>query len=111
MRDENDLIYNLLLTVPMATLGIGAPTVKKSKPLLREHNPEKCCVLRKALHVKRYGTGDLLVNVGVYIPENLSGDEKALWNCLQIPSNVKPNANGVHAISFRVSEICLNSWI
>jgi len=42
--------------------------------------------------VNRYGTGDLLVNIGVYIPENLSKDEKAAIEKLGKSDNVKPNA-------------------
>ena len=99
MRDENDLIYNLLLTVPMATLGgsVEVPTVegKVKVTIAPGTQPGKVLRLRgKGLpSVNRYGTGDLLVNVGVYIPENLSKDEKELMEKLANSSNVKPNAN------------------
>lgn len=99
IRDENDLIYNLLLTVPMATLGgsVEVPTVegKVKVTIAPGTQPGKVLRLRgKGLpSVNRYGTGDLLVNVGVYIPENLSKDEKALMEKLANSSNVKPNAN------------------
>ncbi len=99
MRDEIDLIYNLLLTVPMATLGgsVEVPTVegKVKVTIAPGTQPGKVLRLRgKGLpSVNRYGTGDLLVNVGVYIPENLSKDEKALMEKLANSSNVKPNAN------------------
>ncbi len=98
IRDENDLIYNLLLTVPMATLGgsVEVPTVegKVKVTIAPGTQPGKVLRLRgKGLpSVNRYGTGDLLVNVGVYIPENLSKDEKALMEKLSGSSNVKPNA-------------------
>lgn len=99
IRDENDLIYNLLLTVPMATLGgsVEVPTVegKVKVTIAPGTQPGKVLRLRgKGLpSVNRYGTGDLLVNVGVYIPEILSKDEKALMEKLANSSNVKPNAN------------------
>lgn len=99
IRDENDLIYNLLLTVPMATLGgsVEVPTVegKVKVTIAPGTQPGKVLRLRgKGLpSVNRYGTGDLLVNVGVYIPENLSKDEKALMEKLANSSNVKPNAS------------------
>lgn len=99
IRDENDLIYNLLLTVPMATLGgsVEVPTIegKVKVTIAPGTQPGKVLRLRgKGLpSVNRYGTGDLLVNVGVYIPENLSKDEKALMEKLANSSNVKPNAN------------------
>jgi molecular chaperone DnaJ len=98
IRDENDLIYNLLLTVPMATLGgsVEVPTVdgKVKVTITPGTQPGKVLRLRgKGLpSVNRYGTGDLLVNIGVYIPENLSREEKAIMEKLGDSSNIKPNA-------------------
>ena len=98
IRDENDLIFNLLLTVPMATLGgsVEVPTVegKVKVTIAAGTQPGKVLRLRgKGLpSVNRYGTGDLLVNIGVYIPENLSKDEKAAIEKLGKSDNVKPNA-------------------
>ena len=99
IRDENDLIYNLLLTVPMATLGgsVEVPTVegKVKVTITPGTQPGKVLRLRgKGLpNVNRYGIGDLLVNIGVYIPENLSRDEKAMMEKLSASTNVKPNAS------------------
>lgn len=99
IRDENDLIYNLLLTVPMATLGanVEVPTVdgKVKVTIAPGTQPGKVLRLRgKGLpSVNRYGTGDLLVNVGVYIPENLNKEEKATMEKLSKSDNVKPNAS------------------
>lgn len=98
IRDENDLIYNLLLTVPMATLGgsVEVPTVegKVKVTIAPGTQPGKVLRLRgKGLpSVNRYGTGDLLVNIGVYIPENLNKEEKATIEKLSKSENVKPNA-------------------
>lgn len=98
IRDENDLIYNLLLTVPMATLGgsVEVPTVegKVKVTIAPGTQPGKVLRLRgKGLpSVNRYGTGDLLVNIGVYIPENLNKEEKAVLEKLGKSDNVKPNA-------------------
>ena len=38
-----------------------------------------------------YGTGDLLVNVMVYVPENLNADERAAIEKLRDSANVKPS--------------------
>ena len=98
IRDENDLIYNLLLTVPMATLGgsVEVPTVegKVKVTIAPGTQPGKVLRLRgKGLpSVNHYGTGDLLVNIGVYIPENLNKEEKASIEKLSKSDNVKPNA-------------------
>lgn len=99
IRDENDLIYNLLITVPMATLGgsVEVPTVdgKVKVSISAGTQPGKVLRLRgKGLpSVNRYGTGDLLINIGVYIPENLNKEEKALIEKLENSNNVKPNAS------------------
>jgi molecular chaperone DnaJ len=99
IRDENDLIYNLLLTVPMATLGgsVEVPTVegKVKVTIAAGTQPGKVLRLRgKGLpNVNRYGTGDLLVNIGVYIPENLNKEEKVTMEKLGKSDNVKPNAS------------------
>lgn len=98
IRDENDLIYNLLLTVPMATLGgsVEVPTVegKVKVTIAPGTQPGKVLRLRgKGLpSVNRYGTGDLLVNIGVYIPENLNKEEKIAMEKLGKSDNIKPNA-------------------
>ncbi len=99
IRDENDLIYNLLLTVPMAILGgsVEVPTVegKVKVTIAAGTQPGKVLRLRgKGLpSVNRYGTGDLLVNIGVYIPENLNKEEKSAMEKLGKSNNVKPNAS------------------
>lgn len=97
IRDENDLLYNLLLTVPQATLGttVEVPTVDGKAKLKIEPGTQPGKVLRlrnKGLpSVNRYGTGDLLVNVSVYIPETLSATEKEILNGLENSPNFQPN--------------------
>jgi molecular chaperone DnaJ len=99
IRDENDLIYNLLLTIPMAALGgsVEVPTVegKVKVTIPAGTQPGKVLRLRgKGLpNVNRYGKGDLLVHIGVYIPENLNRDEKATMEKLGKSENIKPNAS------------------
>ena len=41
--------------------------------------------------INSYGTGDLLVNVSVYIPETLSSTEKETLNGLENSPNFQPN--------------------
>ena len=81
IRDENDLIYNMLLSVPTAALGgtVEIPTIDSKVKVKIEPGTQPGKVLRlrgKGLpNVNSYGysngTGDLLVNVSVYIPETL----------------------------------------
>ncbi|MDR1525875.1 MAG: molecular chaperone DnaJ [Tannerella sp.] len=97
IRDENDLIYNLLLTVPQAMLGdtIEVPTVEGRAKVRIDAGTQPGKVLRlrgKGLpSVNGYGSGDLLVNVSVYIPEVLSSDEKAKIRQLQSSPNFQPD--------------------
>ncbi|MBE6275511.1 MAG: molecular chaperone DnaJ [Bacteroides sp.] len=101
IRDENDLIYNLLLSVPTAALGgtVEIPTIDSKVKVKIEPGTQPGKVLRlrgKGLpNVNSYGysngTGDLLVNVSVYIPEALSKDEKQALEKMQDSDNFMPN--------------------
>ncbi len=99
IRDGNDLVYNLLLSVPTAILGdsVEVPTVdgKVKVTIPPGTQPGKVLRLRgKGLpNVNRYGTGDLLVNVGVYIPEHLNREGKALVERLAKLEHVRPHAS------------------
>lgn len=99
IRDENDLIYNLLISIPTASLGgsVEVPTVdgKVKVTISPGTQPGKVLRLRgKGLpSVNKYGTGDLLVNIGVYIPENLDREEKQIMEKLSKSNNMKPNSN------------------
>ena len=97
LRDENDLIYNLLLSFPQAALGgsVEVPTVDGKVKVKIDPGTQPGKVLRlrnKGLpSVNGYGTGDLLVNVSVYVPENLSQSEKDTLNGLENSPNFQPN--------------------
>jgi len=99
MRDENDLIYNLLLSVPDAILGTSAeiPTVKGKVRVKIEAGTQPGKVLRlrgKGLpSVNGYGTGDLLVNLNVYIPESLSKEEQKSLDKFRDSDSFKPSAS------------------
>ena len=99
IRDENDLIFNLLLSVPEAILGTSAeiPTVKGKVRVKIEAGTQPGKVLRlrgKGLpSVNGYGTGDLLVNLNVYIPESLSKEEQKSIEKLRDSEGFKPSAS------------------
>lgn len=85
VRDGNDVIYNLLLDFPTAVLGgdVEIPTIDGGKVKIKVEpgtQPGKTLRLRgKGLpSVPGYGngTGDLVVNISVYVPKTLSSDEK-----------------------------------
>lgn len=82
LRDENDLIYNALIDFPTAALGgtLEIPTIDGKVKIKIDPGTQPGKVLRlrgKGLpSVNRYGVGDLLVNLSVYIPEKLNAEEK-----------------------------------
>lgn len=99
IRDENDLIYNLLLNFPTAALGgtVEIPTIDGKVKVKIEPGTQPGKVLRlrnKGLpSVNGYGTGDLLVNVSVYVPETLSKDEKKALEEMEKADNFQPNTS------------------
>ena len=99
IRDENDLIYNLLLSFPTAALGgtVEIPTIDNKVKVKIESGTQPGKVLRlrgKGLpSVNGYGTGDLLVNISVYVPETLSKDEKKALEEMETSDNFKPNSS------------------
>lgn len=85
VRDGNNLIYNLLLDFPTATLGgdVEIPTIQGTRLRVKIEpgtQPGKTLRLRgKGLPaVQGYGrgNGDLVVNISVYVPKTLSRDER-----------------------------------
>jgi molecular chaperone DnaJ len=97
IRDENDLVYNLLLSFPQAALGdtVEIPTLDGKAKVKIEPGTQPGKMLRlrnKGLpSVNSYGTGDLLVNISIYVPENLSASEKDTLNGLENSPNFQPN--------------------
>ncbi len=97
IRDENDLIYNLLLSFPTAALGgtVEIPTVDGRVKVKIDSGTQPGKVLRlrgKGLpNVNGYGTGDLLVNVSIYVPETLTREEKAEVEKMGESEHFKPN--------------------
>ena len=96
IRQDNDLIYNLLLTVPQAVLGdsIEVPTIDGKAKVKVEPGTQPGKVLRlrsKGLpSLNSYGYGDILVNISVYIPEKLSTSEKDKMKDLAHSENFQP---------------------
>ena len=99
LRDENDLVYNLLLSFPAAALGgaVEIPTIDGKVKVKIDAGTQPGKVLRlrgKGLpSVNGYGTGDLLVNVSVYVPEALTKEEKSTLEKLDTSDNFKPNTS------------------
>lgn len=96
IRDGDDLIYNLMLDFPTAALGGSAevPTVEGRARLKITPGTQPGKVLRlrgKGLPTMNSSVkGDLLVNVMVYVPENLSDSEKAAIESFKNSPNIVP---------------------
>lgn len=96
IRDNNDLLYNLLLSFPTAALGgaVEVPTLDGKARVKIDAGTQPGKVLRlrgKGLpDVNGYGKGDLIVNVSVYVPENLSRSEKEALENMSKSENFEP---------------------
>ena len=97
VRDENDLVYSLLLDIPTASLGgvVEIPTLEGQVKVNIEAGTQPGKVLRlrgKGLPVLNgYGRGDIVVNISVYIPETLSKDEKKCIESFKNSDNFRPS--------------------
>lgn len=98
IRDGKDLIYNLLLDFPTAALGgeVNIPTIENTMLKVKIEpgtQPGKTLRLRgkglPAVQGYDYGTGDLLVNISVYVPKTLSKDEKKALETLKGSDNFR----------------------
>lgn len=81
IREGNNLIYNLFISIPDAITGGSAeiPTIDGQVKIKIEPGTQPGKILRlrgKGLpEVNGYGRGDLLVNVNVWIPKHLGREE------------------------------------
>ena len=97
VRDENDLVYSLLLDIPTAALGGFAeiPTIDGKAKVTIDPGTQPGKVLRlrgKGLpSLNGYGKGDIVVNVSVYIPETLSKEEKKAMEGFKDSENFRPS--------------------
>ncbi len=96
VRDGNDVIYNLYLSMPQAVLGdtVEIPTIESRVKIKIDPGTQPGKILRlrgKGVpDVNGYGKGDLLVNINVWIPKNLSNEEKKIFEKLNGSENFIP---------------------
>lgn len=97
IRDGSNLIYNLYLSFPDAIIGAPKeiPTIEGKVKVKIEPGTQPGKVLRlrgKGLPVVNgYGKGDLLVHVNVWVPKNISKEEKKTLEKLNKSENFAPN--------------------
>lgn len=98
-RDGNNLFYDSYVNFVDAALGtsIEVPLVEGKAKIKVEPGTQSGKVLRlkgKGLpDVNSYGTGDLLVNINVWTPQNLTAEEKKTLEGLRDSKNFAPNPN------------------
>lgn len=96
IRDGNDLIYSLFISIPDASLGtnVEIPTVDNPVKIKIDAGTQPGKILRlrgKGLpEVNGYGKGDLLVNINVWIPKTLTKEEKRILEKLNESESFEP---------------------
>jgi molecular chaperone DnaJ len=100
-RDEDDLLYELKIGFPQAALGtrVTIPGLdgKVDVDIPSGTQPGEIIRLkgRGMPKFRRYGRGDLLLRVGVEVPEKLTGQQRALLEELakEFDQNVRPKSH------------------
>ena len=107
IRDGNNVIFNLLLDFPTAALGgtVDIPTIEGTHAHVKIEpgtQPGKTLRLRgKGLPaVQGYGqsVGDLLINISVYVPKELSREEKDMLTKMKNSDNFKGDTSTKRSI-------------
>ncbi len=97
IRDENDLLYNLFVSIPDSILGtaVEIPTIENKVKVKIDAGTQPGKILRlrgKGLpDINGYGRGDLLVKINVWVPNSISKDEKKILEKLQTSESFTPN--------------------
>ena len=110
VRDGNDLLYNVFIGYPEAVLGetVEIPTIEGKVKVKIEAGTQPGKILRlrgKGLpDVNGYGKGDLLAKVNVWIPKNLSKDEKKLVEKMREAEGFKPGNSDKKSIFSKMKD-------
>ncbi|MDE6513761.1 MAG: molecular chaperone DnaJ [Muribaculaceae bacterium] len=111
IRDGNDLIYNLMLDIPTAALGgpVEVPTVTGRARLNIPAGTQPGKVLRlrgKGLPDPNGGAkGDELINIMVYVPENLTPEQRQTFEAMRTAPNIKPDQSTVKRLFSKLKHI------
>jgi len=95
-RDGSDLLYNLYLSIPQATLGatVEIPTVEGRAKIKIDAGTQPGRILRlrgKGVpEVNGYGRGDLLVQINVWIPKTLDKEERKVFEKMEQSDTFTP---------------------
>jgi molecular chaperone DnaJ len=107
VRDENDLLYNLFISIPDSILGtaVEIPTIESRVKVKIDAGTQPGKILRlrgKGLpDINGYGRGDLLVKINVWVPKSISKDEKKNLEKLQNSENFVPKPSAQEKSFFK----------
>lgn len=110
VRDGNDLLYNVFIGYLEAVLGetVEIPTIEGKVKVKIEAGTQPGKILRlrgKGLpDVNGYGKGDLLAKVNVWIPKNLSKDERKLVEKMKEAEGFKPGSGDKKSIFSKMKD-------
>lgn len=111
IRNGNDLIYNLLISIADAALGtqVEVPTVGGRARVTIEPGTQSGKILRlrgKGLPEVNYNRrGDLLVNVNVYTPETLTNEDKAILEQIKSRDSFAPSESARQELDRKYREM------
>lgn len=111
IRDGSDVIYNLMLDLPTAILGgsVEVPTItgRARLKIAAGTQPGKVLRLRgKGLpSTESYGTGDELINVMVYVPEQTNDKIRSAIESIKDEPDLKPSESVKHRIFSKLKHI------
>jgi molecular chaperone DnaJ len=97
IRDGSNLLLDHYISFPQAVMGtsIEVPTLEGKARIKIDPGTQGGKVLRlkgKGLpSVNAYGRGDLLVNINIWTPQEVSKEEKGILEALDKSENFKPN--------------------
>ncbi|WP_294142702.1 molecular chaperone DnaJ [uncultured Sanguibacteroides sp.] len=110
LRDGNDLLYNVFVGYPEVVLGetVEIPTIDGKVKVKIEPGTQPGKILRlrgKGLpDVNGYGKGDLLAKVNVWIPKNLSKEDKKLVEKMKEGESFHPGAGDKKSFFSKVKD-------
>lgn len=97
VRDGNDLLYNVFVSFPQAVLGdsVEIPTLEGKVKVKIDAGTQPGKILRlrgKGLpDINGYKQGDLLVKINVWIPKNMTKEERVSIEALKEKDFLKPS--------------------
>lgn len=115
IREDNNLIYNLLLDFPTAVLGgeVEIPliegTMKIKIPAGTQPNTLQRFAGKGLPSLSRYGSsgsrGELVVNISIYVPETLNTEEKRIMEKLKAHDNFRTNTSIIEKFKRKIKSM------